>query len=139
MAGILSGFARCRRLHPCRGEVSGMLARLCRTPHDAWGGVAPGETSLMLLTVGLLGMALISLAYRAKDRRGYEPLALGVVATSLILLEKWWLSAPWLLALGLALLVGASLLHAWPRQAINLGACAACAPHTSEGYEKAHN
>ena len=111
-------------------------AGLLTMPGVAW---LLGETSLMLLTVGLLGMALMSLAYQAKDRRGYGPLALGIAAASLILLEKRWLSAPWLLALGLALLVGASLLHAWPRQATNLGACAACAPHASEGYEKAHN
>jgi hypothetical protein len=87
----------------------------------------------MLITVGLLGGALASLAYRAKDRRGSRPLAIGVVAVSLILLEKWWLSSPWLLALGLALLVGASLLNAWPRQATSLGSCAACAPQESEG------
>lgn len=91
-----------------------------------------GATSLMLVTVGLLGIALASLAYRAKDRRGYRPLALGIVAASLLLIEKWWLASLWLLALGLALLVGASLLNAWPRQEKALDSCAACAPHASE-------
>ena len=86
----------------------------------------------MLITVGLLGVALASLAYRAKDRRGYQPLACGVIAVSLIVMEKWWLSSPWLLALGLALLVGASLWNAWPHQATSLDACAAYAPHASE-------
>lgn len=105
-------------------------AGLLTMPGVAW---LVGETSLMLITVGLLGGALASLAYRAKDRRGSRPLAIGVVAVSLILLEKWWLSSPWLLALGLALLVGASLLNAWPRQATSLGSCAACAPQESEG------
>ena len=105
-------------------------AGLLTMPGVAW---LLGETSLMLLTVGLLLIALVSLAYRAKDRRGYGPLALGIVAASLILLEKWWLPSPWLLALGLALLVGASLLNAWPRQAIALDSCAACASHESEG------
>ncbi len=104
-------------------------AGLLTMPGVAW---LVGETSLMLITVGLLGIALASLAYRAKDRRGYRPLALGIVAASLILIEKWWLSSPWLLALGLALLVGASLWNAWPCRATALGSCAACAPHASE-------
>jgi len=90
----------------------------------------------MLITVGLLGIALASLAYRAKDRRGYRPLAFGVVAVSLILIEKWWLASPALLVLGLALLVGASLWNAWPRQATALGSCAACAPHESGGPQE---
>lgn len=103
---------------------------LLTIPGLAW---LVGETSLMLIPMVLLGIALASLVYRAKARRGYRPLAIGGVAVSLILMEKWWLSSPWLLALGLALLVGASLLNAWPRQATALGSCAACAPQASEG------
>src|SRR5262245_4031362 len=90
------------------------------------------DTSLMLITLAVLGMALASLAYRASARQGYRPLGLGVIAASLICTEKFWLSATWLLALGLALLTGATLWNAWPRQATALGACAACTPHTSE-------
>jgi hypothetical protein len=104
-------------------------AGLLTMPGVAW---LLGETSLMLITVGLLGIALVSLAYRANDRRGYGPLAFGVVAVSIILIEKWWLASPWLLALGLSLLVGASLWNAWPRQATALDSCAACAPRESE-------
>lgn len=96
-----------------------------------------GATSLMLVTVALLGIALASLAYRAKDRRGYQPLGLGIVAASLLLIEEWWLSSPWLLALGLALLVGASLWNAWPRQVTALDACAACAPPAFESPKSA--
>jgi len=42
-------------------------AGLLTMPGVAW---FVGATSLMLITVGLLGIALASLAYRAKDRRG---------------------------------------------------------------------
>jgi hypothetical protein len=104
-------------------------AGLLTMPGVAW---FVGETSLMLVTVGLLGIALLSLAYRAKERRGYTPLVVGVVAVGLTLLEKWWLASPWLLAVGLSLLGGASLWNAWPRQATALDSCAACAPHESE-------
>ena len=40
--------------------------------------------------------------------------------------------ACWLYA-GLAVLVGASLWNAWPRQTAITEACAACAPHASAG------
>ena len=111
-------------------------AGLLTMPGVAW---FAGATSFMLLTVGLLGIALAPLAYRAKGRRGYTPLAIGVVAVGLIMIEKWWLASPALLVVGLALLVGASLWNAWPRQATALDACAACAPHASErSSESAH-
>ena len=104
-------------------------AGLLTMPGLAW---LLGETSLRLITLAVLGIALASLAYQAPARRGYRPLGMGVIAASLILLEKWWLSSPVLLALGLALLVGAALWNAWPRQVTISGACAACAPHASE-------
>src|SRR5262249_41449135 len=104
-------------------------AGLLTMPGLAW---LLGETSFVLITLAVLGIALASLAYRAPARRGYRPLGLGVIAASLILLEKLWLSSPVLLALGLALLVSASLWNAWPCQAAVLGACTACTPHASE-------
>ena len=42
-------------------------AGLLTIPGVAW---LVGETSFVLITVGLLGIALASLAYRAQDRRG---------------------------------------------------------------------
>ena len=90
------------------------------------------DTSLMLITLAVLGVALASLAYRAPARQGYRPFGLGVIAASLIVTEKFWLPFAWLLALGLALLVGASLWNAWPRQATAPGACAVCTPQVSE-------
>ena len=88
-------------------------------------------TSLMLMTFSVLVIALASLAYRASFRRGYRPLGLGVIAASLVLIEKFVFSSPVLLAVGIGVLVAASLWNAWPRQATTLP-CAACAPHDSE-------
>jgi mercuric ion transport protein len=104
--------------------MTGRAARRWQALAAAMPGVAwfAGETSLLLITVGLLGIALASLAYRAKDRRRYTPLAVGVVAVGLILIEKRRVPSSGLLAAGLALLVGASLWNAWPPQAIALGA-----------------
>jgi mercuric ion transport protein len=136
----------CKAITPGIG-VSILVAAKCPACWLAYAGLLTmpgvawllGETSLMLLTVGLLAIALISLAYRAHDRWGYWPLALGTVAATLILIEKWWLSSVWLLVLGIILLVSASLWNAWPRRVRALDACVTCAPQASEGYEKAHN
>lgn len=104
-------------------------AGLLTMPGVAW---LLEETSLMPLTLGVLGIALASLAYRASVRWGYWPLALGGFAASLVLIEKFVFSSSVLLGLGIALLVAASLWNAWPRQVTALGSCAACAPHESE-------
>jgi hypothetical protein len=103
-------------------------AGLLTLPGLAW---LFGKTSFRLITLAVLGTALASLAYRAPVRRGSRLLSLRVSAASLLVLEQWWLSSPVLLAVGLALLVVASLWNAWPRQATTPGACAGCAPQVS--------
>ena len=93
------------------------------------------QTSLVsvVATAVLLGIAMVSFAYRASARHGYGPLGLGVVAISLILTGKLGLPSDPLLYAGLAVLVGASLWNAWPRQRAITEACAACAPYASAG------
>ena len=98
-------------------------------------GFLVAQTSLVpvVATAVLLGIALVSFAYRAPARHGYGPLGLGVVAVSLILTGQFGLLSDPLLYAGLAVLVGASLWNAWPRQRAITEACAACAPHASVG------
>ena len=98
-------------------------------------GFLVAKTSLVpvVATAVLLGIALVSFAYRAPARHGYGPLGLGVVAVSLILTGQFGLPSDPLLYAGLAILVGASLWNAWPRQRAITEACAACAPHASAG------
>jgi len=120
-----------------------LLGTACPACWLAYAGLltAPGlgflvaQTSLVsvVATAVLLGIALVSFAYRASARRGYGPLGLGVLAVSLILTSKFGLPSGPLLYAGLAVLVGASLWNAWPRQTAITGACAACAPHASAG------
>ena len=81
--------------------------------------------------MGLLGLALVSLVYHAKARRGYGPFALGVVAVSLILVGKLAFFFDPLVYVGLALLMGASVWNSWPHTAATTGSCAACAPQES--------
>ena len=90
------------------------------------------ESAYLLPLMGaFLALALGTLAYRAKSRRGYGPLALGVVATATALLGKFALDSNALLYLGMALLVGASLWNTWPRKAARVGSCGKCAAQAS--------
>ena len=79
----------------------------------------------------LLGLALVSLVYHAKARRGYGPFALGMVAVSLVLVGKLAVFSALLVYVGLALLMGAALWNSWPHTAAATGSCAACAPQES--------
>ncbi len=70
---------------------------------------------LLPLTVFSLALAVAALGFRARRRRGYGPLALGLLAAALVVLGKFtW---DWNLAVygGLAALVGASVWNSWPR------------------------
>ena len=71
---------------------------------------------LLPLTAAVLCLALVSLAWRARSRRGYGPFGLGLLAAGLILGGKFaWSSNP-LTYGGVALLVAASVWNSWPRQ-----------------------
>ncbi len=68
------------------------------------------------LTVAFLVLALGALAFRAKQRRGYSPLLLGIVTASGVLLGKFvWESNPIMYA-SIGLLVVSSLWNTWPRR-----------------------
>ena len=102
-------------------------------------GFLVNTTSLLLVTALLLGLALVSLGYRATSRRGYGPLGAGIGAVSLILVSKFALSSNALLYLGLASLMGASLWNSWPHKAVAIGSCATCAPQELKGVEQPSN
>jgi mercuric ion transport protein len=87
---------------------------------------------LALLAV-LLTASLVTLAYRAKTRRGYAPFGLGVLATGMILTSKFLFAFNPLLYGGVVLLVAASIWNAWPRRAARKDSysCSACTPDHS--------
>ncbi len=71
---------------------------------------------LFPLTTTLLIVTLAALAFRARTRRGYGPLAAGVVAGSLILWGKFSIESNTVAYSGAALLLAASAWNSWPRQ-----------------------
>lgn len=64
---------------------------------------------LLPLTALFLSVSVLTLAFRARARRGYGPFALGLVATTLILLGKFSLESNVLAYVGVGLLICTSL------------------------------
>lgn len=78
---------------------------------------------LLPLTIAFLVIALGALAFRAKNRHGYGPLVLGVIAAIGVLVGKFdWDSNPALYG-AVALLVVASLWNAWPHRVTSASCC----------------
>lgn len=79
-------------------------------------GFLTDASYLLPLTALFLAVALGALAYRARTRRGYKPLLVGLVAASIVLVGKFtFVSEPTMYA-GLGLLIGASVWNTWPRR-----------------------
>lgn len=96
------------------------------------------ETPYLLpITVALLGVALLGLAYRARSRRGYGPLALGLAGAVIALGGKFAFSVGWFLYLGLSFLVVACVWNAWSRRLIRSSSCPSCAPRETALSEQA--
>ncbi len=82
-------------------------------------------TYLLPLTVAFLLIAVGTLAFRARRRRGYVPFALGILAAGFILLGKFYLASNPVLYVGLGLLILASVWNSWP-----IASRCICAPAT---------
>lgn len=82
---------------------------------------------LLPLTVFFLIIVVASLLYRARQRRGYKPLLLGLLAAAILLIGKFGYASDAVMYVGLGLLVVASLWNSWPKSQTAGGACPACA------------
>ena len=79
-------------------------------------GFLIGTTYLLPITTAFLVLTLAVLGFRAKQRRGYGPLLLGLVASASVLLGKFYFESIRTAYGGAALLVVAALWNAWPRR-----------------------
>ncbi len=66
------------------------------------------------LTLAFLAVALAALAFRARARRGYAPLAAGCIASLVVLIGKFGLGIDAMTYSGIAVLVLASVWNVWP-------------------------
>ncbi len=114
---------------------------LCPLCWPVYAGVlsATGLTFLMedrwLLPISavFLTLALAALGWRAKTRRGYGPLLVGVAATAVILVGKFVLELDSAAYVGIGVLVAASVWNAWPRRARE-PACSACISDKKDAF-----
>lgn len=86
------------------------------------------------VTVVFLLIALGSLAYRARDRRGFAPLVTGAIAASIVLISKLVLGFDLGTYAGVAVLVGASIWNVWPQPDLD---CASCETSVAAEPERA--
>jgi len=71
---------------------------------------------MLVLAIVLLAVSAGGLIYKANDRCGLVPLLLGLGGMELVLVGEFLLGFSLLVYIGLALLLIASLLTAWPRK-----------------------
>lgn len=82
---------------------------------------------LLPLTALFLILAVASLGFQAKRRRGYGPFIMGTVAALILLIGKFLFASDAALYGGIALLTAASLWNSWPLRKEGRGSCPACA------------
>lgn len=73
-------------------------------------------TYLLPLMVGALVVAVIGLGFRAGQRHGYGPLAVGVVSAVLLLVGRFVFLSDAMMYCGGGLLIAASVWNSWPRK-----------------------
>ncbi len=91
----------------CYPMYAGILASLGLTPLSQLGVQAT-------LTLALLAISLAALAFRAKARRGYAPLAAGCMASLVVLIGKFGIGLDAMTYAGIAVLILASVWNVWP-------------------------
>lgn len=74
-------------------------------------------TYLFWLTTIFLSLLIASLTFRASQRRGYGPAALGILAAAILFIGKFHLESRAAMYTSLVLLIGASIWNSWPRPA----------------------
>tara|TARA_E500000331_G_C17272891_1_gene720233 strand:- start:20217 stop:20915 length:699 start_codon:yes stop_codon:yes gene_type:complete len=80
--------------------------------------------NLFILTIILLCIALFSLIYKARKRRGYTPFYLGLCSTLLLITGKFYWNSMAISYVGIAMLLLAIIWNSWPVK--NKESCNAC-------------
>ncbi len=81
---------------------------------------------LMPLLSIFLAIALFSLGFHARRRRGYMPFRLGILAAAIIMVGKFVFDFDQVMYGGIALLMFASIWNSWPLKKTENAHCPAC-------------
>lgn len=134
-AGVLGGVA----LGP--GIFTAILAKAaCPLCYPAIAGLLSSVglgflftgTYMLALTAALLGVVLFGLGYKARERRGHSPLAVGAIAAFVVMLDRLTLTSDSLLYLGIAGLTAASIWNLIPKKVLRNNSCSSCVTSKSE-------
>lgn len=93
-------------------------------------GFLVGTAYLLPITSAFLILTVAVLGFRARQRRGFGPFVIGLVASVAVLIAKFYLESNPLMYGGVGLLVVASVWNAWPRKT-NIAVCPSCTPDTT--------
>ena len=96
----------------CYPMYAGIFTALGLTPLSHTGVQAT-------LTLVFLAISLAALAFRARARRGYAPLAAGCAASLVVLIGKFGLGIDAMTYSGIAILVLASVWNVWPQSKLD--------------------
>jgi len=78
------------------------------------------DVYLLPLTIFFLLVAMGALAYKARQRRGFAPLLLGVAGAAAIVSGNFYLKDDFTGYAGIALLVAVSIWNSWPRKGVSV-------------------
>lgn len=93
-------------------------------------GFLVGTAYLLPITSAFLILTVAVLGFRARQRRGFGPFLIGLIASAAVLSGKFYLESNPLMYGGVGLLVVASVWNAWPRPT-NTADCPSCTPETT--------
>lgn len=95
-------------------------------------GFLTQTTYLLPLTVGFLCVAVGSLGLGARQRRGYGPFLVGLVAAVIVIVGKFLFDSTSAMHGGIALLIGASIWNTWLKRS-KTPSCPVCAETEDHG------
>src|SRR5437899_278596 len=100
-------------------------------------GFLVGTAYLLPITSAFLILTVAVLGFRARQRRGFGPFLIGLVASGAVLTGKFHLESNPLIYGGVGLLLAASVWNAWPRKT-NTAVCASCTPDATVQISGVH-
>lgn len=86
-------------------------------------GFLVGTAYLLPLTIAFLLLALVAMAFRARVRRGYRPLVLGLIASVGVVAGKFVWDSRLMLYGAVGLLILASIWNTLPQRSTSCTAC----------------
>ena len=90
-------------------------------------GFLVGTAYLLPITSAFLTLTVAVLGFRARQRRGFGPFLIGLVASGAVLTGKFYLESNPLMYAGVGLLMIGSLWNGWPHKT-NTAVCPSCTP-----------